>query len=120
MIRVGIHGRPEVPPFQWQPPQTAETVTGIVADELEVQGGYLRDGQRLLVGKTVVPAGEYVFTAMAAQAEGRPYTYSHLQPGWSPTAPSWSSCICTYSVSCSVCSKFCRNVPLCTIAAAVE
>ena len=74
MIKVSIQDRPEVPPFEWEPPQTAETVTRIVADELEVQNGYLKAGQRYFSGNTVVLAGEYVFKARAAEAKGRPYT----------------------------------------------
>ncbi len=78
MIKVTIHGRPEMPPFQWQAPQTAETVTRIVAHELEVQNGSLKDEQQHYSGNTTLHAGDYVFKAMAAQAG---------QAGWPDTSP---------------------------------
>ena len=79
MIRVSVDGRPEVGPFELEPPQPAESVIEAVASQLEVDTGSLKAGQRLLAGKlftgkTAVPAGDYVFKTRAARAEGRPYT----------------------------------------------
>lgn len=71
MIRVSIYGRPEVPPFELEPPQPAETVVEAVATQLEVEAGSLKAGQLLFAGKTAVPAGEYVFKSKAERAEGK-------------------------------------------------
>jgi hypothetical protein len=78
MIRVSVDGRPDVAPFELEPPQPAETVIEAVATQLEVDTGSLTAGLRLFAGKTTVLAGDYVFKTRAAQAEGRPYTQALL------------------------------------------
>jgi hypothetical protein len=74
MIRVSVHGHPELAAFELEPPQSADTVIKAVATELEVATGSLKAGQRLFAGRTAVLAGEYVFRA--ARAEGRHYIKS--------------------------------------------
>ena len=71
MIRVSVEGRPDLSPFELEPPQTAETVVEVVSGELEVETGILKAGRHLYVGNATVPPGEYVFKAKAAQPKGR-------------------------------------------------
>ncbi len=75
MIRVSVDGHLELEPYEFEPPQTADSVIEAVATQLEVAAGSLKAGQRLFTGKTAVPAGDYVFKTRTARAEGRPYIW---------------------------------------------
>ncbi len=69
-IKVKVHGCPDLPTFELEADQPAETVVDTVARELEVETGVLLAGQCQFIGYMRVPAGEYVFKAMAAQPKG--------------------------------------------------